>query len=154
MEFHSKQISDRKVKDINSYWDKDPCQEIIEFLSPVTGKIVPEYLRAEDGSVMLEQGHGNPDQIQFLDGSRISCYHFKLYVRTHGRDSAARKNAVDKLIAAANLCETETPFEGGYIALRKFPYLFNRNMSGYEEYCGEFSLYWFVPAAKSENSPE
>ncbi len=123
-------------------WNRDYRDIIIRFLSPVTGPITTEYLSNADGSVTIEELQGEPNVLFFVDGSRICRYDFNLYVRTNGRDTAARKKAVDTLFAAANKCATERPFKDAYIEITNFPHLFNRNMSGNEEYQAEFSLYF------------
>ncbi len=127
---------------MDSYWNRDYRDIIIRFLSPVTGTITTEYLSNTDGSVAIEELRGEPNLVSFVDGSRISRYDFNLYVRTNGRDTASRKKAIDTLLAAANKCASERPFEGAYIEITGFPYLFNRNMSGNEEYRAEFSLFF------------
>lgn len=127
---------------MGSCWNRDYRDIVIRFLSPVTGTITTEYLSNTDGSVAIEELGGEPNLISFVDGSRISRYDFNLYVRTNGRDTAARKKAIDTLFAAANKCATERPFKGAYIEMTEFPHLFNRNMSGNEEYKAEFSLFF------------
>ena len=47
-------------------------------------------------------------------------------------------------MAAANKCVLERPFKDAYIEVNEFPYLFNRNMSGNEEYRAEFSMFFFM----------
>ena len=133
-------------------WNRDYRQEVIRFLSPVTGPIVAEYLYNEDGSICIEQLDGNPDLITFLDKSKVSRFDFHLYVRTNGRDSASRKKAVDTLMAAANKCEKEIPFPGAKMTLVEFPKLFNRNMSGNEEYRARFALYFRTEGLQEEEA--
>ncbi len=123
-------------------WNRDYRQQVIDFLSPVTGPIATEYLSNEPWSVALEEERGRPTLISFVDGSRISRYDFNLYIRCTGRDTAARKQAMDTLIAAANRCASARPFPEAYIEMTDFPFLFNRNMSGNEEYKAGFSLYF------------
>ena len=130
-------------------WNRDYRDIVIRFLSPVTGTIVTEYLSNTDGSVALEELRGEPNLISFVDGSRISRYDFNLFVRTNGRDTASRKKAVDTLMAAANRCAATRPFEGAYVEMTEFPFLFNRNMSGNEEYKAGFSMFFFTAAEKN-----
>lgn len=128
-------------------WNRDCRQTVIDFLSPVTGPIATEYLSNQDGSVSLEELRGEPNLIPFVDGGRIARYDFNLCVRTHGRDTAARKKAIDTLMAAAGRCAEIRPFMGGYIEMTGFPFLFNRNMSGNEEYKAGFSMFFRVDSA-------
>ncbi len=138
---------------MGSCWNRDYRDLMIRFLSPVTGKIVTEYLSNTDGSVAIEELRGEPNYLSFLDGSRLSRYDFNLYVRTNGRDTAARKKAIDTLIAAGNKCAEELPFEGAYVEMTEFPFLFNRNMSGNEEYKAGFSLFFRTEAGENPLSP-
>ncbi len=138
---------------MGSCWNRNYRQAVIDFLSPVTGPIATEYLSNADGSVAMEELRGEPNFICFIDGSRLSRYDFNLYVRTHGRDTASRNKAVDTLMRAANKCAAERPFEGAYLEMTEFPYLFNRNMSGNEEYKAEFSLF-FRTQKPGENSTQ
>ena len=125
-----------------SYWNRDYREEIIRFLEPVTGPIETEYLRNGDGSVAIEELQGDPNEVVFVDGGRIARYDFNLYVRTHGRDTASRKRAADTLMAAARKCASDAPFPRARMIMTEFPSLFNRNMSGNEEYRARFSLYF------------
>ncbi len=134
-------------------WNRDYRQTVIDFLSPVTGPVVTEYLSNTDGSVAIEEQRGEPNLISFVDGSRISRYDFNLYVRTNGRDTAARKKAMDTIMAAANRCASVRPFEGAYIEITAFPYLFNRNMSGNEEYKAEFSMFFKTDTGDNSLTP-
>jgi hypothetical protein len=127
---------------VDNCWNRDYRAEVLRFFEPVTGPIATEYLSNQDGSVAMEQLRGNPNYICFVDGSRLSRYDFNLYVRTNGRDTASRKKAMDTLMAVANHCASAHPFEGAYVEMTEFPYLFNRNMSGNEEYKAEFSLFF------------
>ncbi|MBP3300638.1 MAG: hypothetical protein J6M34_03950 [Clostridia bacterium] len=127
---------------MDSYWNRDYRAEIIRFLEPVTGPIETEYLRNGDGSVAMEELRGDPNQVVFVDGGRIARYDFNLYVRTNGRDTASRKKAMDTLMAAARKCATQSPFPNAYVVMAEFPSLFNRNMSGNEEYRAKFSMYF------------
>lgn len=126
-------------------WNPDWQETLIEYLETVTGPIRPEYLQNDDGCVMFEQREGAPNCAGFIDGSSISRFDFALYVRCNGRGRADRKRATDLLYAAANLCEQGSPIENSYITVTRFPSLFNRNMSGNEEYRALFSLYCKVP---------
>lgn len=134
---------------MGSCWNRDYRDIVIRFLSPVTGKIATEYLSNANGSVAIEELRGEPNLISFVDGSRISRYDFNLSVRTVGRDTASRKKAMDTLMAAANRCAEARPFEGAYVEMTEFPFLFNRNMSGNEEYKAGFSMFFF--AGNGEN---
>lgn len=125
---------------MDNCWNLDYRARIIDFLSPVTGPIATEYLTNDVGSVALEELSGNPCLMTFLDRGKIARYDFNLYVRAHGRDTASRKKAVDTLMQAARKCIVEEPFPGAYIEMTEFPSLFNRNMSGNEEYRAGFSL--------------
>ncbi|MBQ1272569.1 MAG: hypothetical protein IIY12_03635 [Clostridia bacterium] len=127
---------------MDSCWNRDYRKIVINFLSPVTGPITTEFLSNADGSVAIEQLRGEPNLICFVDGSRLSRYDFNLYVRTNGRDTASRKKAMDTLMAAANHCASHLPFSGAYIEMTEFPHLFNRNMSGNEEYQAQFSMFF------------
>ncbi len=140
---------------MDSCWNRDYRDTVIRFLEPVTGPIATEYLSNTDGSVALEELRGNPNYITFVDRGRIARYDFNLYVRTNGRDTASRKKAIDTLMAAAKKCVMEEPFPGAYIEITEFPYLFNRNMSGNEEYKSEFSMFFrmqpdSIPLRESE----
>ena len=126
---------------MGKYWNNDWVTDVIAFLEPVTGPICPEYLSNNDSSVMLEQLKGNPNHITFLDGRKIAKHNFALYVRCNGRGSADRRRATDILFAAAEKCAAETPYENAKLEMTGFPSLFNRNMSGMEEYRAVFSLY-------------
>ena len=141
---------------MDNCWNRDYRDRIIRFFEPVTGPIVTEYLHNADGSVGLELLRGRADYVTFVDRGRIAKYEFNLYVRTNGRDTASRKKAIDTLMAAANRCLTAIPFENAYIEITGFPYLFNRNMSGNEEYRAEFALIFRVDAdprpLKDENA--
>ena len=134
-------------------WNRDYRDLMIRFLSPVTGKIGTEYLSNADGSVAIEELRGEPNYLSFMDGSRLSRYDFNLYVRTNGRDTASRKKAIDTLMAAGNKCATELPFEGAYVEMTEFPFLFNRNMSGNEEYKAGFSLFFKTEAGERSLYP-
>ena len=134
---------------MDTCWNRDYRDIVIRFLSPITGDISTEYLSNTDGSVSIEELRGEPNFISFMDGSRISRYDFNLYVRTNGRDTASRKKAMDTLMAAANKCVEEIPFEGAYVELTEFPFLFNRNMSGNEEYKAGFSMFFFSGKVKN-----
>jgi hypothetical protein len=125
---------------VDSCWNLDYRALIIDFLTPVTGPISTEYLTNDVGCVSLEEKSGNPCLMGFLDRGKIARYDFNLYVRAHGRDTASRKKAVDTLMQAARKCIVEEPFPGAYIEMTEFPSLFNRNMSGNEEYVAGFSL--------------
>ena len=138
---------------MDNCWNRDYRDLMIRFLSPVTGKIVTEYLSNTDGSVAIEELRGEPNYLSFIDGSRLSRYDFNLYVRTNGRDTAARKKAIDTLIAAGNKCASERPFEGAYVEMTEFPFLFNRNMSGNEEYKAGFSLFFHTDAGENPLTP-
>ena len=127
---------------MDTCWNRDYQKIVIDFLSPVTGPIATEYLSNADGSVAMEELRGEPNLVCFIDGSRLSRYDFNLYVRTNGRDTAARKKAMNTLMDAANQCASVRPFEGAYIEMTEFPYLFNRNMSGNEEYKAQFSMFF------------
>ncbi len=134
---------------MDNYWNRDYRDIIIRFLSPVTGTIATEYLSNTDESVALEELRGDPNFISFVDGSRISRYDFNLFVRTNGRDTASRKKAVDTLMAAAKRCAEMRPFEGAYVEMTEFPFLFNRNMSGNEEYKAGFSMFFSTGTGKN-----
>lgn len=138
---------------MGNYWNRDYRDLMIRFLSPVTGKISTEYLSNTDGSVAIEELRGELNYLSFADGSRLSRYDFNLYVRTNGRDTAARKKAIDTLMAAANKCASEHPFEDAYVEMTEFPYLFNRNMSGNEEYKAGFSLFFQTDAGENLLTP-
>ena len=138
---------------MGSCWNRDYRDLMIRFLSPVTGKIATEYLSNADGSVAIEEVRGEPNYLTFLDGNRLSRYDFNLYVRTNGRDTAARKKAVDTLMAAGNYCASVRPFEGAYVEMTEFPFLFNRNMSGNEEYKAGFSLFFQTTEGENPLSP-
>lgn len=127
---------------MDSCWNRDYRDAVIRFLEPVTGPIATEYLSNEDGSVAMEELRGNPNYLSFVNRGRIARYDFNLYVRTNGRDTAARKKAIETLMAAARKCIVDVPFEGAYMEISEFPYLFNRNMSGNEEYKAEFSMFF------------
>lgn len=127
---------------MDSCWNRDYRKIVINFLSPVTGPIATEYLSNADESVSMEQLPGDPNLICFIDGSRISRYDFNLYVRANGRDTASRKKAMETLINAANHCDSTRPFSEAYIEMTEFPHLFNRNMSGNEEYKARFSMFF------------
>lgn len=126
---------------MDTCWNLDYRDEIIRFLEPAIGPINSEYLTNEDGCVSMELLRGEPNLVSFADRGRIARYDFNLYVRTNGRDTASRKKAIDTLMTAARACVVATPFESGYIEMCEFPYLFNRNMSGNEEYKAGFSLF-------------
>ena len=138
---------------MESCWNRDYRDIIIRFLSPVTGDIATEYLSNTDRSVAIEELRGEPNLISFIDGSRISRYDFNLYVRTNGRDTAARKKAMDTLMAAANRCAAQRPFAGAYVEITECPYLFNRNMSGNEEYKAGFSMFFRSEASGNPLTP-
>ena len=131
-------------------WNPDWAQQIIEYLEPSLGTILPEYLENDDGSIMLEQKEGNPNYLNFVDGSTLARMDFSLYVRCNGRASADRKRATDLLYEAANLCEAESPVDDSYIVLTAAPSLFNRNMSGFEEYRASFALYCKIPKEEAQ----
>ena len=125
---------------MDSCWNLDYRDKIIRFLEPVVGPVNSEFLTNDEGCVALELLRGNPNLVTFVDRGRIAQYDFNLYIRANGRDTFSRKRAVDLLMAAAKKCIKESPFEGAYIELTDFPHLFNRNMSGNEEYQAGFSL--------------
>ena len=127
---------------MDSCWNRDYRDAIIRFLEPVTGPIQTEYLTNEDGCVALEELKGNPNYLTFIDRERVAKYDFNLYVRTNGRDTQSRKKAIDTLMAAAKKCIVECPFENAYIEICEFPHLFNRNMSGNEEYKAGFTMFF------------
>jgi len=127
---------------VDTCWNRDYRALVISFLSPVTGPIQTEYLTNDDGCVAMEELKGDPNYVSFLDRGKIARYDFNLYVRTHGRDTASRKKAVDTLMNAAKKCLRQEPFEGACIEMTEFPHLFNRNMSGNEEYKAGFALFF------------
>ncbi len=129
---------------MGNYWNRDYQKIITDFLSPVTGPIGTEYLSNEPWSVAMETQPGRPSLVSFVDGSRISRFDFNLYIRCDGRDTAARKRAMDTLMAAGDYCASKRPFPEAYVEMTGFPHLFNRNMSGNEEYKAEFSLYFIT----------
>ena len=133
---------------MDNCWNRDYRAEVLRFFEPVTGPIATEYLSNDDGSVMLEELDGNPSYVSFINRGRIARYDFALYVRTNGRDTASRKRAVDLLMAAANKCVKERPFPDSYIELTDFPKMFNRNMSGNEEYRAGFSMFFKMSAGE------
>ncbi|MBQ4322423.1 MAG: hypothetical protein IJC19_00635 [Clostridia bacterium] len=127
---------------MDSCWNRDYRNEIIRFLEPAVGKIQSEYLTNDEGCIAIEMLQGNPNVVSFIDRSRIARCDFNLYTRANGRDTQSRKSAMDLLMTAAKKCVMEAPFEGAYIELCEFPHLFNRNMSGNEEYQAGFSLFF------------
>lgn len=126
---------------MDTCWNLDYRDAILRVLEPAVGPINTEYLTNEDGCISMELLRGEPNLVSFVDRGRIARYDFNLYVRTNGRDTASRKKAIDTLMAAARACVLATPVETGYIEMCEFPYLFNRNMSGNEEYKAGFSLF-------------
>ena len=127
---------------MDSCWNRDYRDEIIRFLEPAVGPVNTEYLTNDEGCVAIESLQGEPNAVSFIDRSRIARYDFNLYVRANGRDTQSRKKAMDTLMTAAKKCVGESPFEGAYIEIVEFPHLFNRNMSGNEEYQAGFSMFF------------
>lgn len=129
---------------MDTCWNLDYRDKIIRFLEPAVGPINSEYLTNDEGCIAIEMLQGDPNAICFVDRGRLARYDFNLYVRANGRDTFSRKRAMDTLMIAAKKCVKEAPFEGAHIELVEFPHLFNRNMSGNEEYQAGFSLFFIM----------
>lgn len=129
---------------MDSCWNLDYRDKIIRFLEPAVGPVQTEFLTNDEGCISIEMLRGEPNLISFVDRGRIARYDFNLYVRANGHDTFSRKRAMDTLMIAATKCVKERPFENAYIELTEFPHLFNRNMSGNEEYQAGFSLFFLM----------